>query len=311
MAVIDFELNCSDCGRSLQGVDIEGTCPGCDSGVGDTLNINVIDRKTLRICADVMCVNCGYNLRTLEIASVCPECATTVADSLHSAELRFANRDWLRKVRRGIWLLLVTVVISAASALFWRFFIPLFSSPPFETIQQYTMLIHLVNSTIVFWAVYLATLPNPGLAPTPSKLPRRIACIAAGISLTYSGIYILLDLAGVNISNLFMSVQFMFVWISSWYFVTCLVKVCVDICLRRLAWQAERRGLRRFTAVHVFLSVCMFVVLSSNWIGIVYAGYIPILDRLEDIVQLLFYPLSLIMFLMYARMLTAAIRGRR
>jgi hypothetical protein len=57
-----------------------------------------------RLAEERTCLRCGYNLRGLEPGGVCPECALPVRHSLNSDSLRFADRSWLRTVRRGLWL---------------------------------------------------------------------------------------------------------------------------------------------------------------------------------------------------------------
>lgn len=60
------------------------------------------------IDADIPCVGCGHNLRTLRWGALCPECARPVRDSLRPDDLRFADLNWLRRVRAGVTWLLVT-----------------------------------------------------------------------------------------------------------------------------------------------------------------------------------------------------------
>lgn len=61
---------------------------------------------------DTPCIHCGYNLRGLAAGGQCPECGHAIAESLRGDLLRFANPDWLRKVRLGITVQLVGIVIS-------------------------------------------------------------------------------------------------------------------------------------------------------------------------------------------------------
>lgn len=116
------------------------------SGMGDT---GVLDNSVGAVegvvAGDAPCRRCGYNLRTLPVAGVCPECAWPVAESVRSEKLRFADVRWLRQVRWGVRLLLVSVagplalniaffvVFNVAAALF---------NPPID--------IHLVDKWTVF-----------------------------------------------------------------------------------------------------------------------------------------------------------------
>jgi len=62
-----------------------------------------------RITINVACVNCGYNLRTLLASGVCPECAAPVAHSAHGYFLSFAPPDWVRRLARGVLLLIIAM----------------------------------------------------------------------------------------------------------------------------------------------------------------------------------------------------------
>ncbi len=61
---------------------------------------------------DTPCIHCGYNLRGLAAGGMCPECGHAIEESLRGELLRFANPDWLRRVRLGITVQLVGIVIS-------------------------------------------------------------------------------------------------------------------------------------------------------------------------------------------------------
>ena len=50
---------------------------------------------------DLECVQCGYNLRGLERTGRCPECGTKISLSARGNLLKFANPDWLRKIKLG------------------------------------------------------------------------------------------------------------------------------------------------------------------------------------------------------------------
>ena len=54
------------------------------------------------IRGDLPCTECGYNLRGLPITGHCPECATPVERTCRPDLLGFANRTWVRGLRRGL-----------------------------------------------------------------------------------------------------------------------------------------------------------------------------------------------------------------
>lgn len=64
---------------------------------------------------DVTCLGCGYNLRGLRPAGRCPECGGSVEVSLKNRWLDGADPATVRRVRRGLWLLLVSVLLTAGS----------------------------------------------------------------------------------------------------------------------------------------------------------------------------------------------------
>jgi hypothetical protein len=65
-----------------------------------------------RIVVDAPCVNCGYNLRMLKADAVCPECSTPVGYSLRGYLLKYASPQWVQRVARGGWLLVVVIGLS-------------------------------------------------------------------------------------------------------------------------------------------------------------------------------------------------------
>jgi hypothetical protein len=65
----------------------------------------------LRVIDDLPCRTCGYNLRTLATTGICPECATPVAASISGDLLRFADPNWLARVKLGCGLFRMGVVL--------------------------------------------------------------------------------------------------------------------------------------------------------------------------------------------------------
>ncbi len=140
------------------------------SGMGDTgasgNSVIVVDGL---VAGDAPCRRCEYNLRTLSIDAVCPECAWPVAQSIQSEELRFADVRWLRQVRWGVRLLLVSV--AGPLALFIASFVvfiiaaTLFNSPiDIHLVDKWTdfgvFVFELVRLAFVV-GVFLVTVAEP------------------------------------------------------------------------------------------------------------------------------------------------------
>ena len=66
-----------------------------------------------RVADDLECMQCGYNLRTLPVDGLCPECAAPVQFSREGYYLRSAPVEWLRKLKGGLSLIIIAILLSA------------------------------------------------------------------------------------------------------------------------------------------------------------------------------------------------------
>ncbi|MBN1512008.1 MAG: hypothetical protein JXB13_08335 [Phycisphaerae bacterium] len=66
---------------------------------------------------DMTCGTCGYNLRGLSPDGRCPECGHPIEESRYDPRLAAADPRWLRAIRRGFTILLVSEFATAAARL--------------------------------------------------------------------------------------------------------------------------------------------------------------------------------------------------
>ncbi len=108
---------------------------------------------------DLKCTRCGYNLRGLTLDKLCPECATLIARSIHGNLLRYADPEWLDKLRLGaelmLWnILIVGVVLGVAAGLFMTVGLP----------QVVVSIVFMLAGVLALWAMFLITTPEPAIA---------------------------------------------------------------------------------------------------------------------------------------------------
>jgi hypothetical protein len=65
------------------------------------------------VAEDIPCFQCSYNLRGLAAGGQCPECNAAIAHSLHGTSLRYAGREYLRKLHRGLVLVILSMLTGA------------------------------------------------------------------------------------------------------------------------------------------------------------------------------------------------------
>lgn len=115
---IDGNPGCRNCRTILKCDEPADTCPACILSTyrttDDQLRFVGIDPSTMTVADDVPCGSCGYNLRTLPFAGRCPECGAPIRDFMSIRDFRFSSVPWLRRVRRGILLVVAAVLTQYA-----------------------------------------------------------------------------------------------------------------------------------------------------------------------------------------------------
>jgi hypothetical protein len=127
---------------------------------------------------DTSCIRCGYNLRGLSPDGLCPECATPIGRSLRGDLLRFADPDWLARLRFGASLKLWNIVVS--------FLLGFAGSILVGTIRLPHVVAHAtiwVGAALGLWATFLITAQEPRISLHEDTVTLRTAirfCAAAG-----------------------------------------------------------------------------------------------------------------------------------
>ncbi len=134
------------------------------------------DRSPPTIAEDLKCTQCGYNLRGLTLGKLCPECGTPIERSIHGNLLKYADPDWVNKLRLGtllmLWNLLIVILLNIAVGIL----------TVTGAAQAGANMLSLIVGFLELWAVFLLTTPEPAIAfgedpITLRKLVRTCAVI--------------------------------------------------------------------------------------------------------------------------------------
>ncbi len=68
---------------------------------------------------ELPCAGCGYDLQQQPVKGRCPECGRPVREALAQDRLIFAPRSWWRKMRTGLWIVIILPVWMVGGGFLW------------------------------------------------------------------------------------------------------------------------------------------------------------------------------------------------
>ncbi len=135
------------------------------------------------IDVDILCVHCGYNLRGLTSEGRCPECGGAIADSMRGELLRFADIEWLTRLRLGaalkLWAITVAILLAMGGG---AIAIARGSLPGTLGLG---VILSLVGPALGLWGTWCITAPDPRLSLSEQSVTLRKvirACAAAALA---------------------------------------------------------------------------------------------------------------------------------
>jgi len=199
MPRIDFAIACRRCAAPLLGMDSAGVCAACGHLVAETVDDRVLDAATGMVATDLTCVHCSYNLRTLRFDAACPECGMPVFNSLGVDELRFCDPRWLGRLRRGINIVLISVLASIVVGALGGLFAVIagLGGVPSTTLRLILALPSISGYALVLIGAFYITSPKPD--EPAGERTNRIGGIMRGLFL----ISFALTVVSVSIVNPF------------------------------------------------------------------------------------------------------------
>ena len=188
---------------------------------------------------DLKCTRCGYNLRGLTLDKLCPECATPIARSVHGNLLRYADPDWLDKLRLGtklmLWSILIVLVLAVPAGLIMTAGLP----------QVVVSIVFMLAGILGLWAMFLITTPEPAIAFNEDPLTlRRIVRGCAVVSF--------LGVAAQEAAQAAGMVAAVLVAESLLGMIGLVAHIGLFICLRRLARRIPDEKLPRQTTIVIW-----------------------------------------------------------
>lgn len=126
---------------------------------------------------DIPCRRCSYNLRGLRPDGLCPECGTPVGLSTRLPLLCYADPDWLRKVVRGLtiilWMILVSILATVLAVVLQQ-----------VGLREFGQILALAAGVASLYGVWLMTTPDPsGIGEDPNITARKVVRLAVATGL--------------------------------------------------------------------------------------------------------------------------------
>lgn len=126
---------------------------------------------------DIPCRRCSYNLRGLRPDGLCPECGTPVGLSTRLPLLCYADPDWLKKVVRGLtiilWMILVGLLAGVLSVVLQQ-----------VGQREFGQILALGAGIVSLYGVWLMTTPDPsGIGEDPNITARKVVRFALVVGL--------------------------------------------------------------------------------------------------------------------------------
>lgn len=133
-----------------------------------------------KIAQDLRCTVCGYNLRGLDPSGACPECNNPIWRCTQGDLLRFADPEWLEKLRLGmsvkLWTIVLAILGAVALAILVKVGVP----------QVVLFLFHLGADGLGLWAAFLITTQEPRISVEEDPVTLRKVVRACAI-LNFAG----------------------------------------------------------------------------------------------------------------------------
>lgn len=135
------------------------------------------------IDVDILCIHCGYNLRGLRSDGRCPECGGAIADSMRGELLRFADVEWLTRLRLGVALKLWAITLAVLLAMGGG--VVAFVLRNAGAVMVITTIVGFAGSALGLWGTWCITAPDPRLSLSEQSVTLRKvirACAVAGLA---------------------------------------------------------------------------------------------------------------------------------